>query len=465
MGFVFWLLEEQDSRMKLLCLAGLLVCSISLADAADFKHFPVQAGRAVSSETEERRVAAPARPPGKRERAREPVRKNAIVLLDPSSDEDEDVSKVRVTSTTERVRVNRNRIRSRTRVATSEKKIEPTAKPARQRIRIRTKAPRQGITSRRQRPIVEIPTFTTIGMQETSTEAVPVRNLNRFPAERVAVKQAVNQAKIILQNRADSKPAIQTPKVIQKIAAEIDSQRFSQSLTGLIQPVSPPAVTRFVADTEPQRFVQVQPQQKTFVPVGTKPTPLRVFTGNDFRAQQVEAKPVPQPFQSQPQVKPFKSQVQPFQLQPQVQPFQSQPKVQTFQSQNQVQPFQSQPKVQTFQSQPKVQPFQSQPQLKPFQSQPQVLTFQPKPQLQSFQPQIAIPQFNTQSQPQPQGPSIQRTRPQEEVFQSQQIASQPPLNAQSPRPSFEERPSLFSSPIEIPQNGAGASFSYEAIVG
>merc|ERR1711892_1473857 len=451
MGFVFWLLEEQDSRMKLLCLAGLLVCSISLADAADFKHFPVQAGRAVSSEAEERRVATPARPPGKRERGREPVRKNAIVLLDPSSDEDEDVSKVRVTSTTERVRGNRNRIRSRTRVATSEKKVETTAKPARQRIRIRTKAPRQGITSRRQRPIVEIPTFTTIGMQETSTEAVPVRNLNRFPAERVAVKQAVNQAKIILQNRADSKPAIQTPKVIQKITAEIDSQRFSQSLTGLIQPASPPAVTRFVADTEPQRFVQVQaqPQQKTFVPVGTKPTPLRVFTGNDFRAQQVDAKPVPQPFQSQPQV----------------QPLQSHPKVQTFQSQNQVQPFQSQPKVQTFQSKSKVQPFQSQPQLKPFQSQPQVLTFQPKPQLQSFQPQIAIPQFNTQSQPQPQGPSIQRTRPQEEVFQSQQIASQPPLNAQSPRPSFEERPSLFSSPIEIPQNGAGASFSYEAIVG
>merc|ERR1712106_655308 len=428
---VFWLLEEQDSRMKLLCLAGLLVCSILLADAADFKHFPVQAGRAVSSETEERRVAAPARPPGKRERAREPVRKNAIVLLDPSSDEDEDVSKVRVTSTTERVRVNRNRIRSRTRVATSEKKIEPTAKPARQRIRIRTKAPRQGITSRRQRPIVEIPTFTTIGMQETSTEAVTVRNLNRFPAERVAVKQAVNQAKIILQNRADSKPAIQTPKVMQKIAAEIDSQRFSQSLTGLIQPASPPAVNRFVADTEPQRFVQVQPQQKTFVPVGTKPTPLRVFTGNDFRAQQVDAKPVPQPFQSQPQVKPFKSQ-------------------------NQVQPFQSQPKVQTFQSQPKVQTFQSRPKVQPFQSQPQ---------LQSFQPQISNPQFNTPSQPQPQGPIIPRTGPQEEVFPSQQIASQPPLNAQSPTPSFEERPSLFSSPIEIPQNGAGASFSYEAIVG
>merc|ERR1712106_800622 len=435
---VFWLLEEQDSRMKLLCLAGLLVCSILLADAADFKHFPVQAGRAVSSETEERKVAAPARPPGKRERAREPVRKNAIVLLDPSSDEDEDVSKVRVTSTTERVRVNRNRIRSRTRVATSEKKIEPTAQPARQRIRIRTKAPRQGITSRRQRPIVEIPTFTTIGMQETSTEAVPVRNLNRFPAERVAVKQAVNQAKIILQNRADSKPAIQTPKVMQNIAAEIDSQRFSQSLTGLIQPANPPAVTRFVADTEPQRFVQVQPQQKTSVPVGTKPTLLRVFTGNDFRAQQDEAKPVPQPFQSQPQVKPFKSQVQ---------PFQSQPKVQTFQLQNQVQPF------------------QSQPQLKPFQSQPQVLTFQPKPQVQSFQPQIANPQFKTPSQPQPQGPIIQRTRPQEGVFPSQQIASQPPLNAQSPTPPFEERPSLFSSPIEIPQNGAGASFSYEAIVG
>merc|ERR1711892_1624922 len=463
MGFVFWLLEEQDSRMKLLCLAGLLVCSISLADAADFKHFPVQAGRAVSSEAEERRVATPARPPGKRERARDPVRKNAIVLLDPSSDEDEDVSKVRVTSTTERVRVNRNRIRSRTRIATSEKKVETTAKPARQRIRIRTKPPRQGITSRRQRPTVEIPTFTTIGMQETSTEEVPVRNLNRFPAERVVVKQGVNHEITLTmdpfhQNRADSKPAIQTPKVIPKIAAEIDSQRFSQSLTGLIQPAIPPAVNRFAADREPQRFVQVQaqPQQKTFVPVGTKPTPLRVFTGNDFRAQKVDAKPVPQPFQSQPTVKPFKSQAQQFQLKPQVQPFKSQPQVQQFQPQPQVQQFQSQPQVQTFQSQPKVQPFQSQPQLKPFQSQPQ---------LKSFQPQIAIPQFNTQSQPQPQGPSIQRTRPQEEVFQSQQIASQPPLNAQSPRPSFEERPSLFSSPIEIPQNGAGASFSYEAIVG
>merc|ERR1712106_1037928 len=132
---------------------------------------------------------------------------------------------------------------------------------------------------------------------------------------------------------------------------------------------------------------------------------------------------------------------------------------------SQAQQFQLKPQVQPFKSQPQVQPFQSQPQLKPFQSQPQVLPFQPKPQLQPFQPQIANPKFNIPSQPQPQRPIIQRTRPQEGVFPSQQIASQPPLNAQSPTPSFEERPSLFSSPIEIPQNGAGASFSYEAIVG
>ena len=131
--------------MKLLSLSGFLVFCLSLAEAADFKHFPVLAGRTEPDRTEGRGAPAPARPPGNRERVRERVRKVEEVLLDPSSDysdEDEDVPKVRVTSTTQRIRVNRNRNRSRTRVAPSEKKVQTTVKPVRQRIRIRTQAPR-----------------------------------------------------------------------------------------------------------------------------------------------------------------------------------------------------------------------------------------------------------------------------------------------------------------------------------
>merc|ERR1712106_826365 len=387
MGFVFRLLEEQDSRMKLLCLPSLLVFCLSLAEAADFKHFPVQAGRQDSAKSQNRGAPAPARPPGNRERVLGSSRKDERTILDPASDysdEDEDVPRVRATSTTERVRVNRNRNRSRTRIVTSERKIETTAKPVRRRTRIRTPAPRLETSTRRQRPTVEIATFTTVGLKETATEAAALNQFNDFPVDKRVIKQAFNQAKgtfamdPFLQTASNPKTNFPTPKLIPSLPSEEASQTFSQSLTGLFHPTSSPTLSRKTEERQKQRFKQAktQPTQQSVFQAQTKPPPLRVITENQ----------------------PFVSRAEPIQLQPiQAQPFQTQ-------------------HIQAL-------PLQTQPQAQPFQAQP-------------FQ--ASLPAGNTGQLP-----------------------------SQTPAPTFQERPSLFNTLIEVPQQqeGAGASFSYSAVVG
>jgi len=394
---VFRLLEEQDSRMKLLCLPSLLVFCLSLAEAADFKHFPVQAGRQDSAKSQNRGAPAPARPPGNRERVLGTVRKDEGTILDPASDysdEDEDVPRVRVASTTERVRVNRNRNRTRTRIVTSERKVETTAKPVRRRTRIRTPAPRLETSTRRQRPTVEIATFTTIGLKETATEPAALNQFNDFPVDKQVLKQAFNQAKgtfamdPFLQTDSNPKTNFPTPKLIPSLPSEEASQTFSQSLTGLFHPTSSPTVSRKTEERQKQRFKQAktQPTQQSVFQAQTKPPPLRVLTENQ----------------------PFVSRAEPIQLQPiQAQPFQTQ--------HIQALPIQTQPQAQPFQAQP----FQAQP----FQAQP-------------FQ--TSLPAGNTGQ-----------------------------LLSQTPAPIFQDRPSLFNTLIEVPQQqeGAGASFSYSAVVG
>merc|ERR1711892_361860 len=120
------LLEEQDSRMKLLSWPCLLVSCLALTEALDFKHFPVVAGSPPSARTGGSEVSAQARPPGTRESVQQ------------------------VTSTTERTRVNRRRNKSRSRKISSAG--EKTVSPGRAQTRTRTQVPRQQTQDSR-RPI------------------------------------------------------------------------------------------------------------------------------------------------------------------------------------------------------------------------------------------------------------------------------------------------------------------------
>merc|ERR1711892_632117 len=113
------LLEEQDSRMKLLSWPCLLVSCLALTEALDFKHFPVVAGSPPSARTGGSEVSAQARPPGTRESVQQ------------------------VTSTTERTRVNRRRNKSRSRKISSAG--EKTVSPGRAQTRTRAQVPRQQI--------------------------------------------------------------------------------------------------------------------------------------------------------------------------------------------------------------------------------------------------------------------------------------------------------------------------------
>jgi len=388
--------------MKLLCLPSLLVCCFALTEAADFKHFPVQAGRQDSAKTDNR--GAPSRHPVNRERGREGVRKHEGAILDPAgdySDEDEDVPQVRVTSTTQRIRVNRNRNKSRTRISTNERKVETTAKPARKRTRIRTAASRLKASPRRQRPTVDISSPTTVGFKETDTQA-------RIP--KTVIKQAFKQAEETFAmdpfQDAIKKPAFPIPKLVTNLPSEQASKTFSQSLTGLFHPEISPTVNPFSEERQKQILVE----GKTH----TKQQSFEV-TQNQQPLQSVRQENQEFTFQAQPQ----SSQAQTFQPQP----FRNQPfPVQARAPQSvrlTVQPPQQQPAS-----------------LFPIR---QAEVFSP------IQQQVILP---------PGRPN--------EVFPPKPIQ----LLSQAPNPTFQDRPSLFSTPIEFPkQEGAGASFSYSAIVG
>jgi len=428
--------------MKLLCLPGLLACCLALAGAVDFKHFPVQTGRADSARTAVLQTPAK-RPPGNRDRVREIVRKSEIIIQDPStdySDEDEDVQRARVIATTERVRLNRNRVRGRTRISTSEdnkslknnninqrtrisaseKRVETTAKPIRQRIRIRTKPPRQETTTTRQRPTVEI---TTAGLREQTTETTPVIEL-------------------VVENKPDVKkeetsftvePFIQT-KSVPQLSSQIrnltpnfptEAVKSSEAISEVIQTANPSTIaanpSTIEAQPQPGRFVQLKPQPS--LADQPQPVPLRVFTQNSFQPRPIETE---QSTIHEPVRLPQPSSSQQF---------------------NQV-PFQQRPAPQ--------QPIQLQTQqFQPLPAQPQQL---------ERQPAQSLPLQPRPFQPQPPQPHQIPSRPLQAAPERPTQPAKPIFTASIQQ--FEERPSLFSIPIEIPQqDGTGASFSYEAFVG
>merc|ERR1711892_1574688 len=221
------LLEEQDSRMKLLSWPCLLVSCLALTEALDFKHFPVVAGSPPSARTGGGEVLAQVRPPGNRESVQQ------------------------VTSTTERTKVNRRRNKSRSRKISSAG--EKTVAPVRAQTRTRTQVPRQQTQDSRrpipaprqqvqvsrqqipaprqqtQAPRIETPTmrqrptdFEAIERGQTATKVMPVD----FPVIPPVVQQLFDPD-VASKTPQQRVPA---PKLTPIVQSQQPSQTFSQSL-------------------------------------------------------------------------------------------------------------------------------------------------------------------------------------------------------------------------------------------
>merc|ERR1711892_1045599 len=475
------LLEEQDSRMKLLSWPCLLVSCLALTEALDFKHFPVVAGSPHSARTEGREVSAQARPPGNRESVQQ------------------------VTSTTERIRVNRRRNKSRSRKISSAG--QKTVAPVRAQTRTRTQVPRQQTqdsrrpipaprqqvqVSRQQIPAsreqtpdprrqipaprqqtqgarIETPTtrqrptdFEAIVRGQTATKVMPVD----FPVIPPVVQQSFDPvvASSIPQQR------VPAPKLTPIVQSQQPSQTFSQSLIEFFQPTISPNRNQVTGEKQQGSFKEaiVQPSRQDVARFQDRPSPLRVFTKNEPRAPQTQSfQPVQtQSFQSQPQQ--VSAQLQPERRKPiQRQPFKTQPIQQQQIQSNRASPVQA-PKIQQQSvQQPQFQSINAQNiQLRPFQDDPfqgeafhQTPTF--KAQAPNFQAQI--PPFQAREPArQTQAPAFQARAPALQARAPAFQAQQPPAfqaqgqALQTQAPTFQERPSLFSTPIDVPQpNGDG----------
>merc|ERR1711892_1503042 len=403
MGLRVRLLEEQDSRMKLLSWPCLLVSCLALTEALDFKHFPVVAGSPPSARTGGREVSAQVRPPGNRESVQQ------------------------VTSTTERTKVNRRRNKSRSRKISSAG--EKTVAPGRAQTRTRTQVPRQQTPDpRRQIPAprqqtqgarIETPTtrqrptdFEAIVRGQTATKVMPVD----FPVIPPVVQQSFDPdvANKIPQQR------VPAPKLTPIVQSQQPSQTFCQSLIEFFQPTISPNRNQVTGEKQQGRFKEaiVQPSRQDVARFQDRPSPLRVFTKIEPRAPQTQSfQPVQtQSFQSQPQQ--VSAQLRPERRKPiQRQPFKTQPIQQQQIQSNRASPVQA-PKIQQHSvQQPPFQSINSQNiQLRPFQDDP----FQGEAFHQTPTFKAQAPNFQAQIPP----------------FQAREPARQ----AQAP--TFQERPSL-----------------------
>merc|ERR1711892_1201456 len=314
MGLRVRLLEEQDSRMKLLSWPCLLVSCLALTEALDFKHFPVVAGSPPSARTGGREVSAQVRPPGNRESVQQ------------------------VTSTTQRTKVNRRRNKSRSRKISSAG--GKTVAPVRAQTRTRTQVPRQQTqvsrqqipASREQTPAprrqipaprqqtqaqrIETPTtrqrptdFEAIERGQTATKVMPVD----FPVIPPVVHQSFDPvvASTIPQQR------VPAPKLTPIVQSQQPSQTFSQSLIEFFQPTISPNRNQVTGEKQQGRFKEaiVQPSRQDVARFQDRPSPLRVFTKNEPREPQTQSFQQQSSQQTPPSRQPV--QTQSFQSQPQ----------------------------------------------------------------------------------------------------------------------------------------------------
>merc|ERR1712106_982452 len=265
----------------------------------------------------------------------------------------------------------------------------------------------------RQRPT----DFEAIERGQTASKVMP----GDFPVIPPVVQQSFDPdvASSIPQQR------VPAPKLTPIVQSQQPSQTFSQSLIEFFQPTISPNRNQVTGVKQQGRFREaiVQPSRQDVARFQDRPSPLRVFTKNEPRAPQTQS------FQQQ------SSQQTPSTRQPvQIQSFQSQPQQVSAQPERR-KPIQRQP-IQT-------QPIQQQ-QIQSNRASP---VQAPKIQQHSVQQPLfqSINSQNIQLQPFQEDPFQGQAFHQTTAFQAQGQA------LQTQAPTFQERPSLFSTPIDVPQ--------------
>ena len=291
----------------------------------------------------------------------------------------------------------------------------------RTRIRIRPKA-----------PAVTESTPTTRPRQRNETPTVKTTR----PSE-ITTMKPLEPKKAVPRNRV--------PPTIQ----EEPKQTLGQSLSGIFDPSQLTVFSEAPVREEPRFISQDTPQQQFSMPVIPKmrilPAPKIVSAAKPDEGASDIKQEVDQRFlRVQELVREEPQQVLPLNIESR--PQQPPQPFTAFQAQ----PQQPNPRPIPFKTQPAIQQPSSIPQQSPAPAPLPQQVIRPQPPVQR-QPEIRPPQ-----------PIPFQTRPAPATPAARPAAAQPP---QTSTDLFQDRPSLFSQPIDIPTNAGGASFSYEAILG
>jgi len=456
--------------MKLLFIFGIFLTYLSLALPADFKHFPVKSGRPDSQRASGRGASAPARPPGNRNNVKESPRGGISAGEIVQNAVRSDNSRVQ-----EKPRVNRNRSRGRGRKRITEQAVEKQT-PVRSRPRSRPTSSRQETAVKEKRPNNNRLTFERTNKPPVRDRVAPIDF-----TERPVKQQSFNQV--------SNTQATVTSQQTQLQIDERPSQTFSQSLNEIFQPKILAKPARFEeAEIASQNRVRFQnrppPVEKVQETLEEEPDQQLQFI-DSIDPQSIHLEPFEQQFQQPLRVfsKPDPARVRPveqqsFQPAPVQQRSQARPSLPASPAPQPRQPLlqfnpsavQQPVQQQSFQQRPTPPPqqfrvtAQNQPQARP--SVPASPAQQPRQPLLQFNPsavQEPVQQQSFQQRPTPPPQQFRVTAQNQPQFVPQPVR---PANS-PPAPTFQAKPSLFSTPIEVPPqpDEPGASFSYEAFVG
>ena len=319
-------------------------------------------------------------------------------------------------------------------------------------------------------PVARVPSRSNEQMSTTEATKKPIRQRIRIRPPKVKSESQDQTQDVRLRQRVEqpTTPLITTPAptttVRPRTLKQDSKQTFSQSLNGILdsnsltvfsdpkdarKPLTPvqqfqiPEVSKIRTLPDP-KITEVQPTTARSRPQFQVPTVSKIRTFAEPKIVEPSFKNFPESQEEKENFVPIqeiitnKEDLPLFNTEPVRQPAERPQPFVSFSALPQQEPTNLRPL-----------PFQSPVNSPPQQQQPRAQFVQPSPavQQQARQPTIRQPQ-----------PIPFQTRP-------VQTVNTQPAPAPAPRDPFQERPSLFDQPFEIPANAGGASFSYEAFVG
>ena len=314
--------------------------------------------------------------------------------------------------------------------------------------------------------VARIPSRTT--EQKTTTEAPkkPIRQRIRIRPPKAKSSSQEQKQEVRQRQRVEqpTTPLIATPAPVTtkrpRPSKQDSKQTFSQSLNGIFDPESltvfadpkearKPTVQQFQIPEVSKIRTLPDPKITEFQPTTPRTRPqFQVPTVSKIRIV-AEPKIVESSFENFPQEKENESQFVPIQ-----EIITDKEDLPLFNVEPVRQPVERPKPFVSFSAIPQQEPTNLRP--LPFQAPVNPPPPQQQPRAQFVQPSPAVQQQARQ-------PTIRQ--PQPIPFQTRPVQTAQPAPAPAPRDPFQERPSLFDQPFEIPASAGGASFSYEAVVG